>query len=189
MKSKNLILVLGCILVGFIYRILPGHPFNFTPIAAMAFVGGMYINKRALAFAAPLVALFLSDFILNNTINRTFFPEVNGMVFWSHYMAFTYGAFLLTVVLGILLAKKAVPMKILLGGLGASILFFVISNFGSWLTLPMYPKTAGGLLSAYAAGIPFFKNTLLSNFLFIPLFVGTIEFFKNYSGAVKSVGA
>ncbi len=175
MKAKVWTLALACIVIGFVYRLIPGTPHNFTPIAAIALVGGLYLSSSKWAFTIPIAALFLSDLVLNNTINRVFFTEQTGMIIWADYMIWTYGAMLLTVLVGILSRNKSTLVKIGLGTLLSSIAFFAISNFGSWLTLPMYTKDLGGLLACYVAALPFFKATLLSNFVFISLFVGGIE--------------
>jgi hypothetical protein len=65
-----------------------------------------------------------------------------------------------------LLAKKPSLSGVLGGSLLAAIVFFAVTNAGSWFTLPEYPKTFNGLMAAYTAGIPFFRNTLVSQVLF-----------------------
>lgn len=155
MKNRDLFLAFGFILIGFAYRLIPNHPPNATPVAAMALVGGMYLNRKVMAFLVPIIALYLGDLILNNTINRSFFPNIEGTVLWSDYMLYGYGAFLLTVVLGMMLTKKSSGMKIIAGGLISSVLFFVVTNFGSWLTIPTYPKTPAGLLLCYELAVRF----------------------------------
>lgn len=182
MKSHSIILAISLIIIGFIYRLIPGYPPNFTPVAAMALVGGLYINKKWLAFLVPVAALFLSDAILNNTINRVFFEGQSGLILWSSYMFWTYGAFLLTVGLGILMSRSNTVSKILGGTLFSSLLFFLVTNFGSWLD-PMlpYPKSLAGLGSCFAAAIPFFRNTLFGNLVFVTVFVGSIELYLKYS--------
>jgi hypothetical protein len=48
--------------------------------------------------------------------------------------------------------------------LTASAIFFITTNFGAWLSLTFaYPKTLAGLMAAYAAGVPFFQNTVLAD--------------------------
>jgi hypothetical protein len=49
-------------------------------------------------------------------------------------------------------------------GLGASLAFFLVSNFVSWLeqALP-YGYSFDGLLNCYAAAVPFFRGTLLGD--------------------------
>ena len=45
-------------------------------------------------------------------------------------------------------------------------LFFLISNFGVWLTGSMYALNTKGLIACYVAGIPFFDESLWSTLLF-----------------------
>ena len=181
MKQRDLLIVVTCILIGFIYRLIPGTPHNFSPIAAMALTGGLYVSRRSLALLIPLVALFASDLILNNTINRVFFTKHTGAVLFADYMLWSYLAFALTVGIGILLFRQKAMSKILVGSLSATVLFFVLTNFGTWLTAGIYPKTAAGLILCFQAAIPFVQNTLLSNLLFVGIFVGAIEFFTRRS--------
>jgi len=180
MKRKDMFLALTCIIIGFAYRLIPGHPSNITPVAAMALIGGMYISRSLLAFVAPILALYLGDLVLNNTVLRSFYPDHSGLVLWSDYMTFNIMAMIVTVVLGIVLSKSNALGKIIGGGLMSSLAFFVITNFGSWLTTIIYPKTITGLMACFTAGIPFFQNTLMGNFLFLTLFVTAIEMAKKY---------
>jgi hypothetical protein len=55
--------------------------------------------------------------------------------------------------------------------LGA-IQFFLITNFGVWLLLDTFPKTAAGLVACYSAGVPLFWNTLASDALYVILLFG-----------------
>ncbi len=185
MKSKITIVSSLIVLAG-LYRLLP-HSYNFTPIGAMALVGGMYMSKKYLAFLLPIAALYLSDLVLNNTINRPFITDQTGFVFFADYMIFVYGAFILTVVLGISLTKSKLASKIFFGAVLSSLLFFVITNAGSWLTGTLYPKTFSGLIAALGAGIPFFDNTLLGNLIFVSAFVLIVEGLNAYMGRAKEV--
>jgi hypothetical protein len=140
-------------------RFLP-HPPNVSPIAAMAlFAGAHFIDRRA-AFLVPLGALLLSDLLLG----------------FHSTMAYVYGAFALMVVIGLWLRAHAGVVPLIGAALASSVLFFVITNFGSWLSHNMYPKTADGLLAAYTAAIPFFRNTVLGDVMFTLLVFGGFEF-------------
>ena len=46
-------------------------------------------------------------------------------------------------------------------------IFFVVTNFGSWLTHEMYEKNFSGLAQSYFMGIPFFHNTLISTLIYL----------------------
>jgi len=173
--SKNKVYLASVfIAIGAIFRLIP-HPLNVSPVAAMALIGGMYISKKHLAYLVPIAALFLSDLILNNTINRAFFQDHTGLVFFADYMIYTYGAYILTVLCGFLIRKSPLGGKVIFGVLITSLLFFVVTNMGVWASGILYPRTGAGLSAAFAAALPFFRNTLLSNIIFVPLFVLTIE--------------
>ena len=58
----------------------------------------------------------------------------------------------------------------------ASILFFVISNFGVWLSDPDYPINSAGLLLCYEMALPFFKNTILGDLFYATIMFGGFEF-------------
>ena len=59
------------------------------------------------------------------------------------------------------------------GALGGAVVFFLISNFGSWLT-PIfgYERSLEGLLQCYAAGVPFFRAMLVGDLIYVPLLFG-----------------
>ena len=48
--------ITGMIVTAALCRIIP-HPYNFTPIGAMALFGGCYISNKRLAFLIPLGAM------------------------------------------------------------------------------------------------------------------------------------
>jgi len=50
--------------------------------------------------------------------------------------------------------------------------FFLISNFAVWAVWSMYPKTASGLAMSYVAGLPFFRNAVVSDLFFAAMFFG-----------------
>ena len=116
------------------------HPPNVAPITAMALFGGVYINKKY-ALIVPLIALFLSDLVLG----------------FHDTMIFVYGSFLLTGLIGIWLKKHKSILNI-------------VTNFGVWLVSKMYSHTIHGLLESYALAIPFYRNTLIGDFIYTGIF-------------------
>lgn len=179
MKVNKFFLATSLIVIAAIYRLLP-HPPNATPVGAMALVGGLYIGRKYLAFILPLLALFLSDLVINNTISRSFLSEQTGLVIFSDYMIPVYFSFILIVGIGFILSKQSAFQKILFGTLLSSVSFFIITNFGVWLSSTGYPKNFSGLMMCYEMAIPFFRNTLLSNAIFVTLFVSIIEMVRAY---------
>src|SRR5688500_16153209 len=60
--ARNLLLA-GLIVAAALSRLVP-HPFNFSPIEAIALFSGAYFLDRRLAIAVPLAGMFLSDLFL-----------------------------------------------------------------------------------------------------------------------------
>jgi uncharacterized protein DUF6580 len=149
------ILAAVMIILAAVVRILP-HPWNFTPIGAMAIFSGAMFRDRRVAFFFPLVALFAGDLFVG--IHRLI-PVV-------------YASFLVSVLIGTWLANRRGIFRI--GGavfLGA-LQFFLVTNFAIWRVFDTYPHTPAGLAACYFAGLPLFGNTLAGDALYATLFFG-----------------
>ena len=81
-------------------------------------------------------------------------------------MFFTYISLVVAVLIGFYI-KRFSFVEILFSGLVSSFGFFIITNFGAWLTLEMYEKNLTGLLQSYVLAIPFFHNTLISTLIYL----------------------
>ena len=138
-----------------LFRLLPHLP-NVSPIAAMALFGGAYFADKRIAFIVPFVALFVSDLIL-------------GL---HNSMIFVYAGFALTVAIGLLLKNRVSITNTAFAVVLSSALFFLITNFGAWMTSGIYAKSAEGLMQAYVAGIPFFQNSLFGNMVYAAVIFG-----------------
>ena len=165
-------------------RLLP-HPPNFTPVGAMSLFGAAYFGRKYLAFLVPFLALWLSDLALNNLVYARAYPEFySGFTWlgsWSVYLSFA-----LIVAFGFIALRKVSPLRLLGASFGASVLFFLITNAHAWMMTPAYPKTAAGLMTAYAAGIPFFWNTLLGDLFFTGVLFGAYAFFQQRFPALST---
>jgi hypothetical protein len=155
MKNKlfPILIVLGAVLI----RFLP-HPANVAPIAAMALFGGAYLNKKNAVFL-PLIIMFISDLFLG--FHKT--------------MPFVYGSFLLASIIGIGLKNKVKAKNVLGASLLSSLIFYVITNFGVWLTSGMYQMTFLGLVKCYVLAIPFFRNTVFGDLFYTVMMFGGYE--------------
>jgi hypothetical protein len=154
MSKLRFVALLTLILLAAASRLIP-HPPDFTPITAIALFGGAYFSKKWLSFLVPLSSLFLSDLVL------------------GHFAGpFVYGSFALTVCIGFLLRRRRKPLAIGLATLASSILFFVLANFGVWLSGLLYPRTLAGLAVCYVAAIPFFRNLILGDALYTAALFG-----------------
>jgi hypothetical protein len=136
-------------------RILP-HPWNFTPVGAMAVFAGSLFRNRWFAFLLPLAALFAGDLFV-------------GLY---KLMFVVYASFALSVAIGRWLARSRTVARI--GGavfLGA-LQFFAVSNFALWALGDFYPRTATGLAACFTAAIPYFSNTLAGDALYATVLFG-----------------
>ncbi len=170
---KHIMLICGIILVAALSRLLPHWP-NMTPIGAMALFGAAYFTKKYLAILVPLIAVILSDLILYAT-----FYSGYEYSFMNHI--WVYAAVFFITLLGMGILKKVNITRVLGGSLLASGIFFLVSNIGAWLTMPIYPKTAAGLMTAYEAGLPFFWNTLIGDLLFCGVLFGAYALIAHYN--------
>lgn len=136
-------------------RLIP-HPPNFTPIAAMALFAGAYAPSLWQALLVPVGAMGLSDLIIG----------------WHPLAPVVYLSFVLIVGIGRLLRQDKTLARIV-GAVGAGSLgFFLITNFAVWALGSMYPKSIDGLVQAYIAGIPFFRNTVLGDAVYSGMLFG-----------------
>jgi len=187
-NSKHFLLAVTLIAAAAIYRIIP-HPANVAPITAIALFGGAYIAKKYLVFLVPFLALFISDMVLNNTVLRSYYPEVEGIVWWSSYMTGTFLAFGLIILFGLSFLKKVSTLRVISVSLLSSLTFFLITNGFTWFASPMYPQSFAGLVSCIGAGIPFFRPTILGDLVFTGVLFGAMELFRSKVFGIERLSA
>ncbi len=175
------------ILAAAMTRLLP-HPPNFTPVGAMALFGAAYFSRKYVAILVPIAAMWISDLLLNNLVYARLYPDFYSGFSWFGNL-YVYGSFIAIAGIGFLLLKKVNVVNLLGASLLASIIFFLISNFGSWMIDPMYPKTATGLGAAYVNGIPYFWNTLAGDLTFTTLLFGSYYLISGYYPSLRSENA
>ena len=160
-KLKNLkyfILPIGLILILSFSRLIP-HPSNFTPILAVGVFAGFYFRNFILSLFIVIISMFIGDLVIG----------------FHNTMIFTYSSLILAVAIGLLI-KKFNFKEIIFSGLSSSVVFFTVTNFGSWLTLEMYEKNFSGLLQSYFMAVPFFHNTLISTLIYLIALKLLLEF-------------
>jgi len=159
----KIIVFIILIILGAVFRLLP-HPWNFTPIAAIALFSGVYLGEKY-AFFTPVLAMLFSDVFL-------------GFYEWKLMLA-VYGSLVLVGFIGLLIKKHKNMKTILAGSLFASVLFFLITNFAVWQFTAWYPKTFSGMVQCYILALPFFRNTLLGDLFYTGILFGVYEFIFN----------
>jgi hypothetical protein len=158
-KSNWRPLALSLTVLGAIARLLP-HPPNFAPVGGMSLFAGARLPVWQ-AYLVPLALMAITDPILN---------AFYGFHAFTVFQFFTYGAFLIAVWIGRRLRSTESPWKIGAAVLASSVQFFLITNFGAFLR--DYPHTFSGLAACYAAAIPFFDRTLLSDAFYAGVLFG-----------------
>ena len=178
------LLIFTMIVLAAALRLAP-HPWNFTPVGAIALFSGAMVRDRRLAFLFPLLVMFATDAIIG-------FNKLSPLV---------YASFLLSVFIGRALAgarfslprgtkgasprarresqsgapppaKERVVPRIAGATFLGALQFFLITNFGVWAFLNSYPRTSAGLAACYLAGVPFFWNTLAGDAVYVTLLFG-----------------
>ena len=154
-------------------RLIPHWP-NFTPVMAIALVGGATLSRRSLAILVPLLAMVLSDVALGAVMGWEY--ALHGTQ-WA-----VYGAVAAIAMMGRLFTNTSVVKTTLLGGTIAGVGFFVVTNFAVWLGGGFYPMTLEGLGMCYAAGLAFYRdggnfllNSIASTWLYVSLILGMLH--------------
>ena len=150
-------------------RLIP-HPPNFTPVLAAGIFSGFYFRHFFLGLFIIILSMFIGDLYLG--LHNTMF--------------FTYISLAIAVMLGVFI-KHLKFSGIIFSGLVSSVCFFLITNFGAWVTLDMYEKNFAGLMNSYTLAIPFFQNTLISTFLYLFLFKILFKFTIDKKKVVKNL--
>ena len=145
---KNFLVFISCVGIVLLFRIIP-HPPNFTPVIALSLYLPFIFGIWSIPFC--ILGFAITDYFIG----------FHSMLFW------TWGALAFTGYTSKFCNK--IYSRIVLSFIGA-ITFFVISNFGVWISGTLYEISVQGLLNCYIMAIPFFTNTLLSTIFFALIF-------------------
>ena len=145
---KNFIVFISCVGIVLLFRIIP-HPPNFTPVIALSLYLPFIFGIWSIPFC--ILGFAITDYFIG----------FHSLLFW------TWGALAFTGYTSKFCNK--IYSRIVLSFTGA-ITFFVISNFGVWISSTLYEISVQGLLNCYIMAIPFFTNTLLSTIFFAVIF-------------------
>lgn len=156
--SKHTLLAVSLVIIGVALRVTP-HTANFAPVGAIALFAGAVMSFRT-ALWLPVAIMVLSDLIIG------LHPTV----------AFTWGGFLLVALFGTVLQNRRNLVRVPLGAIGASLIFFIVSNFGVWLEGKLYAATWQGLADCYVMALPFLRTSLVADMAFSIVIFGLYAF-------------
>lgn len=134
------------------------HEANFTPVIALVLFGGVYFQRRY-AVLFPILLMMGTDLILG----------FHSVIF------FTWGSLVLVSFLGLWLREHKTWANTAGAAIFSAIMFFLITNFGVWLS-GYYPMTFQGLVDCYLMAIPFFRASLLSTIFYSVVLFSLYEF-------------
>lgn len=142
------------LLVAVLTRVLPHAGWlNFTAVGGALLYFGARRPWREMVI--PLVALGATDYFLTVYTYHYSFAWLMYLPTWAWYaMAMGLGQ--------ILLSSKSTIVRTAAATLLGPTSFFVVSNYAVWAAGDMYPKTQAGLVACLAAGVPFYRNDLVS---------------------------
>lgn len=165
--KKEILIVAFLVLTTAVLRIInaEAHLYNIVPVAALGLFSGSTLTNKKWAYMIPLSAMFLSDLGLNLFTSTPGFYGISQIV--------NYLALGLVTLLGTTLVKRN-TINVLGYTLGGSMIFFLISNFGTFLQ-GYYGYSVLGLTECYAMALPFYKSEF-STTIFMNSFLGDIIF-------------
>lgn len=161
--SKNTVFIIFLVLAAALSRLVPHIP-NFTPIAAIGLMAASYFKKNHFAFVVPILAMLISDFFIG----------------FHSTMVWVYGSLVAIVFVGQFLLKKISVLNVALSALISSVIFFIVTNFGVWISYDFYPKTWAGFVECYTLAIPFFTNTLMGDAFYCTILFGVMYAAQKY---------
>ncbi|MCF8331370.1 MAG: hypothetical protein K9H84_02875 [Bacteroidales bacterium] len=175
-KTLKFILPITLVILASVTRLIP-HPGNFTPIIAIGLYGASKFSKNKIfAFIVPLFAMLLSDVFINKIMLGNWTLLYEGVLF-------NYAAIIGVVLMSTFIYNKKGSSfrKTSVSIFSGNFLFYLISNFGVFMSFSIYPGTFQGLAAAYIAGLPFLINQLVATIVWSGVLFGADYMFAKYS--------
>ncbi|WP_395735172.1 DUF6580 family putative transport protein [Prosthecobacter sp.] len=131
---------------------------NFTPWMALAFTGTLVFSKRVPFILIPLLLVLID-------------AAATGLQSVLHWEALAvYPCFAIAALLASRWRGQMGMLGSLLGVVGCTVAFYLITNTVAWISAPVYAKTLSGLIQALTTGDPLFapswfflRNSLVSD--------------------------
>jgi uncharacterized protein DUF6580 len=163
--NRRLALATLLVVLSTVMRIVP-HPWNLTPVGAVALFSGACFDRKRWSFIVPFAAMFVSDLATHS------FHVLTPVI---------YATFALNVVIGMLLRRyRQSPVAVGAGAFASATVFYMVTNFAMWTISVIYPKTLAGLVACYVAAIPYYGTMLAGDLGYSALLFGTFVWAERF---------
>ena len=162
MNWRIIVFVVSLVVITSLGRVFAPIP-NFTPLGAVALLGGAIFTRKWMAFFVPILALWLSNLFLNNLIYQA---SYDGFVLFGDSFLSVAVCMILIAIIGRKFVKPGSVKSLLGSAIAASLIFYLVTNFAVWMSGTMYPTSFFGLLLSYFAGLPFLLNSILGDLFY-----------------------
>jgi hypothetical protein len=169
-QGKEQLMSYLIVLLAVLTRFIPHMP-NFSPVFGALLFGGAHLKRRD-AIWYPLALLAVSDVALTTFVYRM-------RLGWGQTIVWL--GFSVVALIGYWLRNRESVARIGVAALMGPTAFFLISNFGVWLSGHMsriYPATWDGLITCYVAALPFYRNSLLASVVYTAVLFGANEIYR-----------
>ncbi len=166
-ENQQIILVALIVIATAILRVFnaSAHIYHLVPLAAIGLFSGSILSNKRMSYIIPIAAMFLSDLGIAAVTNMPAFYGISQLV--------NYFAIVLVTFMGTFMVKR--NMTSILGySLSGSMIFFLLSNFGTFLS-GYYGYHFSSLIECYTMAIPFYKNEMATT-LFMNSLLGDLTF-------------
>jgi hypothetical protein len=153
-----------------------------SPVFAIGLFSGLLISDKGRSFLLPLLAVFVSDMIVE-ALYRIGEFDFRGFYTWQ---LFNYALLAGTALIGWALKGRNYG-SLVFGAFAAPTFFFILSNFGSWYidTFNIYADDLSGLQASYVAGLPFYGRSLAATLVFLPMILVCYNYLLRRTSGLK----
>ena len=166
--KKNIIIASILVIVAATLKVVT-FPNSFTPIIAIALFCGAIFEDKKMAFIVPLLAMLLSDLMLE------FSGKATGFYGWGQLA--NYACLLFVTFLGMGMKRINVP-SVFGFSVASSVLFYFLSNTVTFIfSNGYYENSFNGYLLCMEAGLPFLQKGILVDLVYSSVFFGAYYFY------------
>lgn len=153
---------------------------NFTPLAAIAALGGYYFRGWLPTVLLPWAMLTISDLVL--------LPHDN---LWATLAVFAMALVPAAIGRSARAAGSAWRSAVCWGlcGFVPATLFFVVTNFAVWASKSLYLPTLAGLVECYARALPFYRTMLAGDICYVAIAAACVAAAHVLEGPTTLAGA